>query len=106
MVSSDVFISKGIPPFKNVSSTKALWPSCVFVNTNVPPSPCLSLQAGREGRDKFGVKKGKLNPKSSTTNKEKMKTKAYTMIVHKKKSKSKRSFREKQVSLHHCWEMV
>lgn len=57
-------------------------------------------KAGREGRDKYGSKKG-TDERSSITNKEKAKkTKAYMMVVHKRsvQGKVKRSLREKQVS--------
>ncbi|KAJ3114522.1 Protein SDA1 [Phlyctochytrium bullatum] len=60
-----------------------------------------SIQAGREGRDKFGSKKGlkKQEKGASTTNREKSKkNKNIMMMVHKKtiKGKAKRSLREKQ----------
>ena len=76
----------------------------------LPPSPLPSfppslLQAGREGRKKYGFKKRKLNPSSSTTNREKRKRKTF-MMVRKKKSvraKGMKSFREKQVSTSDCY---
>ena len=60
----------------------------------------LLFQEGREGRAKFGSKRRKLNPDSSSTNKQKAKKKAFTMIRHKRsvRGKVKKSFREKQVS--------
>ncbi|KAJ3208003.1 Protein SDA1 [Dinochytrium kinnereticum] len=60
-----------------------------------------SIQAGREGRQKFGSKMGQKKDEkgASTTNREKeKKTKNFMMIVHKRtiKGKAKRSLREKQ----------
>ena len=56
------------------------------------------IQAGREGRDKFGRREKRLNPNASSTNKEKRKTKNFMMVKHKvQKAKGKRSFHEKQV---------
>ena len=56
------------------------------------------LQAGREGREKFGRREKRMNPNASTTNKEKRKTKNFMMLRHKvQKVKGKRSFHEKQV---------
>ena len=59
------------------------------------------IREGREGREKFGSKKGKkLEHGASTTNREKQKkTKNFMMIVHKRsvKGKSTRSLRDKQV---------
>ncbi|CAH1267241.1 SDAD1 [Branchiostoma lanceolatum] len=59
-----------------------------------------TVQAGREGREKFGSKKKK-NQRSSTTNKEKQKNKAFMMMKQKKqvRGKGKRSFRDKQIAL-------
>ncbi|KAJ3087629.1 Protein SDA1 [Quaeritorhiza haematococci] len=57
-----------------------------------------SIKAGREGREKYGSKKGS-KERSSLTNKEKAKkTKAFMMIVHKRdvKAKAKRSLVAKQ----------
>lgn len=52
---------------------------------------------GREGRDKFGSKKGKHAEKShSTTNKEKARKKNFLMTVRKAKGKQKRSLVEKR----------
>lgn len=52
---------------------------------------------GREGRDKFGSKKGKHAEKShSTTNKEKERKKNFLMTVRKAKGKQKRSLVEKR----------
>lgn len=59
------------------------------------------IQAGREGRTKYGCSKKRLTVNSSTTNKEKVKNKAFMMIKHKRnvRGKSKKSFREKQMKL-------
>lgn len=56
-----------------------------------------SFQKGQEGREKFGFQVQRLNPNSSTTNREKRKTKNYMMLKHKARGKLKRSFKEKQV---------
>ncbi|KAI8483848.1 Protein SDA1 [Branchiostoma belcheri] len=58
-----------------------------------------TVQAGREGREKFGSKKQrKKNQRSGTTNKEKQKNKAFMMMKQKRqvRGKGKRSFRDKQ----------
>jgi protein SDA1 len=57
-----------------------------------------SIQAGREGREKFGHRTKKTEA-HSTTNKEKRKTKNFKMITHKRSvvSKGKKSLRDKQV---------
>lgn len=59
-----------------------------------------SIQEGREGREKFGSKKGK-KERASTTNKEKARNKNFMMIAHKHSvvSKGKRSLVEKQKAL-------
>jgi protein SDA1 len=57
-----------------------------------------SIKAGREGRLKYGSKKGS-EERSSLTNKEKSKkNKAFMMIVHKRsvRQKAKASLRDKQ----------
>lgn len=55
---------------------------------------------GREGREKFGRRRTKLNPHASTTNKQKRKHKPYMMVRDKiKKKSSGKSFREKQIAL-------
>lgn len=55
---------------------------------------------GREGREKFGSRKGRLNPFASTTNREKKKAKNFMMMKHKIRSnKKKLSFRERQIKL-------
>ncbi|KAF9292922.1 Protein SDA1 [Linnemannia elongata] len=60
-----------------------------------------SIKNGREGREKFGSRKGS-NERGSTTNKEKSKGKNFMMIAHKRevREKKKMSLREKQVQLH------
>ena len=54
---------------------------------------------GREGREKFGSRKGKMNPMASTTNKQKLKNKNIMMVKHKFKAKAKKSFVQKQRDL-------
>ena len=54
---------------------------------------------GRGGREKFGSRKGKMNPKSSTTNKQKLKNKNFMMVKNKFKAKAKKSFVQKQRDL-------
>jgi len=58
-----------------------------------------AIMAGREGREKFGGGRKKMNENSSTTNKQKDKKKAFSMTKHKIKKKVKRSFRDKQIDL-------
>lgn len=62
-----------------------------------------SIQKGREGRDKFGSRKGKKNKEtaSSSTNREKARNKPIMMILSSGavKGKKKRSLREKQQKL-------
>ena len=63
---------------------------------------CFSVsQTGRQDRERFGRGHQRMNPHASTTNKEKLRTKPYTMIKHNKrlKRKCKRSFSEKQASV-------
>ena len=59
-----------------------------------------SIKEGREGREKYGSRKGKKDKAVSSTNREKSKKKNIMMMVHKRsvKAKSKMSLREKQVS--------
>lgn len=61
---------------------------------------CVCWQAGKTDRKEFMRKKTKMNPFSSSTNKEKKKQKNFMMMrySHNVRSKNKRSFREKQVS--------
>lgn len=61
-----------------------------------------SVQEGREGREKFGRKKGKMNPFASKREKEKKKNKAFPMIKYKVKGKKKKSFQDKQQRLRHA----
>lgn len=58
-----------------------------------------TVVAGREGREKFGKRKEKMNPHSSTKEKEKKKNKAFSMIKHKVRGKKKKSFQDKQREL-------
>ncbi|XP_022100354.1 protein SDA1 homolog isoform X2 [Acanthaster planci] len=60
-----------------------------------------TVMAGREGRNKYGSKKGRMNPNASTTNKEKLRKKPFMMVKQKHgfKTKTKRSFRDKQIAL-------
>jgi len=57
------------------------------------------LQKGREGREKFNRKKGRMNPFASTSDKEKQKMKPFMMVRNKLKKTKKRSFKEQQASL-------
>ena len=61
-----------------------------------------SVHEGREGRDKFGRRKGKMNPFASKKEKEKKKNKAFPMIKYKAKGKKKQSFQDKQQRLRHA----
>jgi len=55
-------------------------------------------QAGREDRPKYTHGPRKMNAHASTSNKEKQRGKAYSMVKHKVMNrKKKRSFRDKQV---------
>lgn len=63
--------------------------------------------AGRQGREKFGSKKAtkkRLNQFASTSNKEKRRNKNFMMMRHNRdvRGKTKRSFRDKQMSLKHA----
>lgn len=60
-----------------------------------------TAMAGRTDRKEFVRKKTKINPFSSTTNKEKKKQKNFMMMRYSQnvRSKSARSFREKQLAL-------
>ncbi|KAM9307184.1 protein SDA1 homolog [Pholidichthys leucotaenia] len=57
--------------------------------------------AGRTDRKEFAKKHFKLNPHASTSNKEKRRTKNFTMMRNSQsvRTKGKRSFREKQIAL-------
>ncbi|KNE57377.1 hypothetical protein AMAG_03099 [Allomyces macrogynus ATCC 38327] len=56
-----------------------------------------SIAAGREGREKYGSRKGKKAPGQSTSNTEKRRTKLFTMVSKSRKvsSKKKASLRDK-----------
>ncbi|XP_020844117.1 protein SDA1 homolog [Phascolarctos cinereus] len=60
-----------------------------------------TAMAGKTDRKEFVKKKTKLNPFASSTNKEKKKQKNFMMVRHSHniRSKTKRSFREKQLAL-------
>ncbi|KAI9293060.1 SDA1-domain-containing protein [Neoconidiobolus thromboides FSU 785] len=60
-----------------------------------------SIQAGREGRAKFGSNFSKKTDKHSTTNRQKKRGKNFLMVAHKKGvlQKSKMSLRDKQTQL-------
>ncbi|KAJ1986371.1 Severe Depolymerization of Actin [Dimargaris cristalligena] len=60
-----------------------------------------SIKAGREDRPKFGSKKGRQNENASSTNKQKSRKKAFTMVVHKRSvvQKGRMSLRDKQKQL-------
>lgn len=58
-----------------------------------------SMAKGREGREKFGYKDGRMNLHCSKTNREKRKNKNFQMIRHKERGKIKKSFRDKQLRL-------
>lgn len=57
-----------------------------------------AAQEGREGREKFGSRKGKRDAPHSTTNREKARKKNFMMTIHKKdvQGKAKRSLIEKK----------
>ncbi|KAI9034445.1 protein SDA1 [Hyaloraphidium curvatum] len=62
-----------------------------------------AMQAGREGRDKYGSKKAhrrEEGPPTSTTNKEKSKKKNFMMMVHKQsvKGKAKQALKQKRAA--------
>ncbi|GFU16644.1 protein SDA1 homolog [Nephila pilipes] len=58
-----------------------------------------AVMEGREGRENYSKKRNTKNPLASKTQKQHNKNKAFMMIKHKVKSKIKRSFRDKQLSL-------
>ncbi|XP_025088125.1 protein SDA1 homolog [Pomacea canaliculata] len=59
-----------------------------------------TVLAGREGRQKFtGGGPNRMNPKASTTNREKRKNKVFGMVKQKLARKERRSFRDKQIAL-------
>lgn len=53
---------------------------------------------GREGREKFGSRKGKIEGQHSTTNREKQRKKNFVMMIHKRSvsGKQKMSMRDRQ----------
>ncbi|GMM28711.1 Sda1 protein [Martiniozyma asiatica (nom. inval.)] len=57
-----------------------------------------SIKEGREDREKFGSKRGKLAAPHSTTNREKERKKNFVMMIHKRsvQGKQKMSLRDKQ----------
>lgn len=57
------------------------------------------MQEKKEGRTKYGYKGGRVNPHASTTHREKVKKKNFMMLRHKARSKTKRSFHDKQLAL-------
>jgi protein SDA1 len=58
-----------------------------------------SVIAGREGREKYGSRKG-LQKGGGSSNKSKRKTKANSMVIHKQRRKAKLSRRDKQMARH------
>ncbi|XP_043657641.1 protein SDA1 homolog [Drosophila teissieri] len=58
-----------------------------------------TVQAGRQDRERFGWKDGRVNEHCSKTNREKRKTKNFGMLRHKARSKVKKSFKDKQQAL-------
>lgn len=56
-----------------------------------------TVLAGRQGREKFGSRKGDKKGGGST-NKKKLKTKSNSMVIHKRRKRNKMSRREKQIS--------
>lgn len=55
---------------------------------------------GRDGREKYGKRKPKLNEKASTSNHDKRRNKAFGMVKHKiQRHKKKKTFQEKQLDL-------
>ena len=56
------------------------------------------IMEGREGREKFGSRKGKREGGHSTTNREKQRKKNFVMMIHKRSvtGKQKMSLRDKQ----------
>lgn len=58
-----------------------------------------TVMAGREDREKFGGRKGKMSEHASTTNKDKAKKKNFMMMKHKLRRKVKKSFVDKQRTL-------
>lgn len=57
-----------------------------------------SVLESRQDREKFGSKRGQ-NKGGGSTNKKKLKTKSNSMVIHKRRKRSKLSRREKQMSM-------
>lgn len=57
-----------------------------------------SIREGREGRGKFGSRRGNIETPHSTTNREKARKKNFIMMIHKRQvlGKARRSLRDKQ----------
>jgi len=58
-----------------------------------------AIKKGREGREKFGGRKEKMNPFASENTKQKKKHQPFMMVKQKMRHKKKTSFREKQAKL-------
>jgi len=58
-----------------------------------------AIRKGREGREKFGGRKEKMNPFASENTKQKKKHQPFMMVKQKMRHKKKTSFREKQAKL-------
>merc|ERR1712121_20657 len=58
-----------------------------------------AIKKGREGREKFGGRKEKMNPFASENTKQKKKHQPFMMVKQKMRHKKKTSFREKQQKL-------
>merc|ERR1712228_306244 len=58
-----------------------------------------AIKKGREGREKFGGRKEKMNPYASENTKQKQKHQPFMMVKQKMRHKKKTSFREKQAKL-------
>merc|ERR1711990_142603 len=58
-----------------------------------------AIRKGREGREKFGGRKGKMNPYASENTKQKQKHQPFMMVKQKMRHKKKTSFRDKQAKL-------
>merc|ERR1712087_889250 len=58
-----------------------------------------AIRKGREGREKFGGRKEKMNPFASENTKQKQKHQPFMMVKQKMRQKKKTSFREKQAKL-------
>lgn len=58
-----------------------------------------AIRKGREGREKFGGRKEKMNPYASENTKQKQKHQPFMMVKQKMRHKKKTSFKEKQEKL-------